>query len=116
MKKKIIHIEHEKGIALLAIHFIVMLFIETDFRFSLLYEMRLSFFVEKSKQNRSTRFEITKCMLQLTDGLKKAHRRNGFVSLSFPQAPVTLFIILCYFESPASTFGFVKAIRLRALP
>ena len=55
-------------------------------------------------------------VLQFTDGLKKAHRRNGFVSLSFPQAPVTLFIILCYFESPASTFGFVKAIRLRALP
>ena len=39
-------------------------------------------------------------VLQFTDGLKKAHRRNGFVSLSFPQAPVTLFIILCYFESP----------------
>ena len=102
MKKKIIHIEHEKGIALLAIHFIVMLFIETDFRFSLLYEMRLSFFVEKSKQNRSTRFEITKCMLQFTDGLKKAHRRNGFVSLSFPQAPVTLFIILAFVNIKAS--------------
>ena len=50
------------------------------------------------------------------EGLRKAHRRNGFVSLSFPQAPVTLFIILHYFESPATTFGFVKAIRLRALP
>ena len=38
-------------------------------------------------------------------GLRKAHRRNGFVSLSFPQAPVTLFIILRYFESPATTFA-----------
>ena len=27
-----------------------------------------------------------------------------FVGLSFPQAPVTLLIILLYFESPATTF------------
>lgn len=35
-----------------------------------------------------------------------------FVDLSFPRAPVTIFIIIHSFESPATTFGLVKATRL----
>ena len=38
-----------------------------------------------------------------------------FVDLSFPQAPVTFFIILLFLESPAPTFGLVKATRLTAI-
>ena len=37
-----------------------------------------------------------------------------FVGLSFPRAPVTLLIIIRYLESPATTFGLVKATRLTA--
>ena len=37
-----------------------------------------------------------------------------FVGLSFPRAPVTLLIIIGCFESPATTFGLVKATRLTA--
>ena len=37
-----------------------------------------------------------------------------FVGLSFPQVPFTLLIIIRYFESPATTFGLVKATRLTA--
>lgn len=37
-----------------------------------------------------------------------------FVGVTFPQVPVTLFIILSYFESPATTFGLVKANRFTA--
>ena len=37
---------------------------------------------------------------------------DGFVDLSFPQVPVTFLIIIRYFESPATTFGLVKHIRL----
>ena len=36
------------------------------------------------------------------------HVGADFVGVSFPQAPVTLFIILLYFESPATTFRLVK--------
>ena len=35
-----------------------------------------------------------------------------FVGLSFPRVPVTLHSIMHYFESPATTFGLVKATRL----
>ena len=38
-----------------------------------------------------------------------------FVGVTFPQAPVTLLIIIRYFESPASTFRLVKATRLGAI-
>ena len=38
-----------------------------------------------------------------------------FVGLSFPRAPVTLFIIIRYLESPATTFGLVNHIRLAAI-
>ena len=37
-----------------------------------------------------------------------------FVGLTFPRAPVTHLIIIHYFESPATTFGLVKATRLTA--
>ena len=32
-----------------------------------------------------------------------------------PQVPVTLFLIICYFERPASSVRLVKTIHLRAL-
>ena len=35
-----------------------------------------------------------------------------FVGVTFPQVPVTLFIMLICFESPATTFRLVKATRL----
>ena len=38
-----------------------------------------------------------------------------FVGLSFPRTPVTLFIIIRYLESPATTFGLVNHIRLAAI-
>ena len=37
-----------------------------------------------------------------------------FVGVTFPQAPITLFIIIMCFESPATTFHLVKAIRFTA--
>lgn len=37
-----------------------------------------------------------------------------FVDLSFPRVPVTPPIIMLCFESPATTFGLVKATRLTA--
>lgn len=44
----------------------------------------------------------------------RARFADCFVGLSFPQVTVTLFIILSYFESPATTFGLVKANRFTA--
>ena len=37
-----------------------------------------------------------------------------FVGVTFPQVPVTVFIIILCFESPATTFCFVKSTRLTA--
>ena len=42
----------------------------------------------------------------------RARFADCFVGLSFPQVPV--FIILSYFESPATTFGLVKSNRFTA--
>ena len=46
--------------------------------------------------------EVTKCNPEVL----RARFADCFVGLSFPQVPV--FIILSYFESPATTFGLVK--------
>ena len=48
-------------------------------------------------------------------GVLRGRFDDCFVGLSFPQAPVTFFIIILYFESPATTFDFVKATRLTAI-
>ena len=37
-----------------------------------------------------------------------------FVGVTFPRASVTLFVIIYYFESPATTFRLVNHIRLAA--
>ena len=44
----------------------------------------------------------------------RARFSDCFVGLSFPQVPFTLLIIIRYFESPATTFGLVKANRFTA--
>lgn len=54
--------------------------------------------------------EVTKCNPEVL----RARFADCFVGLSFPQVTVTLFIILSYFESPATTFGLVKANRFTA--
>ena len=52
--------------------------------------------------------EVTKCNPEVL----RARFADCFVGLSFPQVPV--FIILSYFESPATTFGLVKSNRFTA--